>query len=240
MITGIFAIALGAAWAWFYVGVTPPEKSYVLHAKESLPGFQFKSIPVGEQAVEILATTNLLNGVFENTQDKERFMVFAANWVAKGTKQMSVLGHTPEVCWVGSGFRLVALGEPAFMEVDLNGERLVLECRVFQTPDQRSMEMVVWCSVLSGQLLEEGFRFQSDRDQMGHLRINQAANARLRGMNSIIRALVTRQPGDGTKQFVRFSTPVSGDWKDSFKRLERFAEKWLELEINRRPPSTKV
>jgi hypothetical protein len=165
-------------------------------------------------------------------------MVFSASWAAKGAKQMGVLAHTPDICWVGAGFKVVHLGEPAFMELDLNGERFPLECRVFRAPDQKSVEMVAWCSLVSGQLLEEGFRFQATREpgseaSTGNAETRQSNNSRTRGMNSFARALVTRQPGDGTKQFIRFSTPVSGDWKESYQRLERFARQWLELEVIR-------
>jgi hypothetical protein len=233
--TALFGAAIVAAWAWFYVGVTPPEKSYVLKTRDEIPGYRFTAVPIGEQAIEILATTNLVNGQFEGS-DRQRFTVFAADWAAKGSKQMGVLGHTPEICWVGAGFQLTSLGEPPFMEVSFGPEKLALECRVFRTPDQRSIEMVVWCSLVSGQPLEEGFRFQPDRDKSSGNKLDQASNARTRGMNSLLKSLVNRQPGDGTKQFVRFSTPVSGNWKDSFQCLERFAGQWLELEVQRSRP----
>ena len=227
--TGLFAAAIAAAWAWFHVGVTPPEKSYVFHTRSEIPGYKFTAVPVGEEAQAILATTNLVNGQFEGP-GKDRYTVFAADWAAKG-KQMSVLGHTPEVCWVGAGFQLMTLGEPPFMEIQLGGERISLECRVFRTPDGRSLEMVVWGSLLSGQPLEEGFRFQPDRTQGAGSTANMNMNARTRSLNSFLRTLVSRQPGDGTKQFVRFSTPVSGDWKEALQRLERFAGQWLDLEV---------
>ncbi len=230
--TALFAAAIVAAWAWFYVGVTPPEKSYVLKTRDPVPGYRFTAVPIGERAIEVLATTNLVNGQFEGP-DQQRFTVFAADWAAKGSKQMGVLAHTPEICWVGAGFQLTSLGEPPFMEVTFGQEKLALECRVFRTPDQRSVEMVVWCSLVSGQPLEEGFRFQPKRDQASGSQLNQASNARTRGMNSLVKALVDRQPGDGTKQFVRFSTPVAGDWKEAYQRLERFASQWLELEVQR-------
>ena len=234
--TALFAAAIVAAWAWFYVGVTPPEKTFVLKTRETLPGYRFTAVPIGEQAIETLATTNLVNGQFE-AADHQRFTVFAADWEAKGSKQMSVLGHTPEICWVGAGFQLTSLGEPPFMEVPFGPEKLALECRVFRTPDQRSIEMVVWCSLVSGQPLEEGFRFQPKRDQSSRNQLDQASNARTRGMNSLVKAMVQRQPGDGTKQFVRFSTPVSGDWKIAYQRLEQFAGQWLDLEVQRSRPA---
>lgn len=230
---GVFVVAVAAGWAWFHVGITPPEKSYSIHAKEAVAGYKFKTIPVGDQAVETLATTNLLNGVFEG-QGNDRYIVFAADWQAKGKKGMGVIAHTPEICWVGAGFSLTHIGEPAFMDVEISGEKVPFECRVFRTPDQRSVEMVAWCSVVSGQWLEEGFRYQPDRAQEGSAKERQADNSRVRGVNSFVRALKTRQPGDGTKQFVRFSTGVGADWKESYARLQRFAREWLEVQVNKR------
>lgn len=230
--TALFAAAIVAAWAWFYVGVTPPEKSYVLKTRYPVPGYRFTAVPIGEQAIDTLATTNLVNGQFEGA-NRERYTVFAADWAAKGSKQMSVLSHTPEICWVGAGFQLTSLGETPFMVVPMGGEKITLECRVFQTPDGRSLEMVVWASLVSGQPLEEAFQFQPDKSQSGDARIRQDANGRVRAANSFLSSVLARRPGDGTKQFVRFSTPVTGDWKEAFQRLERFAVQWLDLEVQR-------
>jgi hypothetical protein len=232
IISAVFLGAIAASWAWFNVGVKPREKSYVLHSRETVPGYKFKALPVGEQAIETLATTNLVNGQFEG-QGEDRFIVFAADWAARGDKQMSVLAHTPEICWVGAGFSLMDLGEPPFMEVEISGQKVPFECRVFRAPDQHSVEMVAWCSVVSGQWLEEGFRFQPNRKQSGDGLLRQSENARARGMNSLVKALVNRQSGDGTKQFVRFSTGVRGDWNESYQRLQKFAAEWLTVEVVR-------
>jgi hypothetical protein len=230
IISAVFLGAIAASWAWFHVGVKPREKSYVLRSREVVPGYKFKALPVGDQAIEILATTNLVNGVFEGAGE-DRFIVFAADWAAKGGKQLNVLTHTPDICWVGAGFSLMDIGEPPFMEVEFGGEKVPFECRVFRAPDQRSVEMVAWCSVAGGQWLEEGFRFQTDRKQSGSAAMRKDENARARGMNSLVKALVSRQSGDGSKQFIRFSTPVHGDWKESYERLRKFAAQWLALEV---------
>lgn len=232
VMAALFGVALLAAWGWFHVAITPPEKSFVLHARETVPGYKFKALPVGEQAVEILATTNLFNGVFEGSGDN-RFIVFAADWQPRGKKGMGVIAHTPEICWVGAGFSLMHLGEPSFLEVEIAGEKVPFECRVFRAPDQRSVEMVAWCSVLSGQWLEEGFQYQPDRDQTGSSKERQADNSRVRGANAFMRAVKLRQPGDGTKQFVRFSTGVGSDWKASYARLQQFAKEWLEVRVTK-------
>jgi hypothetical protein len=48
-----------------------------------------------------------------------------------------------------------------------------------------------------------------------------------------MKAVGERIPGNGTKQFVRFSTSAGSDWSASYALLGRFGERWLQLEVSR-------
>jgi hypothetical protein len=224
----VFAVALGAPWMWFHVGVKPPERPLAFQTRTEVEGFRFVPELVSPQVADILQTTNLMSGRFES--GRERFSVFAADWRADSKVSMNVLGHTPDICWVGSGSQAISLGQPSFIEVQLGAARVVFECRVFQLPQGKGLEMVAWSSLVGGQPLEEGFRFQPDPAPEDLSRLLQARNARTRGLNSLVRALASRQPGTSDKQFVRFSTSVTDDWKMGLQRLVWFATHWLVIE----------
>ena len=230
LVAVIFAVAVAGPWAWFNVRTPIPDKWLTFHPKRELTGLAFKSEPVDAEAQETLATTNLINGIFSNSD--HRYYAFAADWLAKDAQQMSVVQHTPDICWIGAGFELADLGQPTSIPVEFQGQTVPFECRVFKVPKSDHFEMVFWCTLVSGQILEEGSRFVS-RPAEGSSGQRQDANARLRAANQFFRTVSARMRGDGSKQFVRFSAPVTKDWKASAESLTQFAQKWLELEVKK-------
>jgi hypothetical protein len=231
LLIAFFAVAVAGPWAWFHVGTRAPEEMLRFDTRTNIAGYRFRESPVGAKEMEILANTNLFNGNYEGPGG--RISAFAAEWEARNREQMGVLGHTPDICWVGAGFTLASLGEPAFLEAEFAGRKIPFECRVFRAPDGRTLEMVAWCSLVSGQVLEEGFRFQPERNDGGNAAQRQYEYGRVRRLNAAFSAIQKRRAGDGTKQFVRFSTPVTGDWRPAYERLRTFATQWLVLEIQR-------
>ncbi|HTI71395.1 MAG TPA: hypothetical protein VMF06_15595 [Candidatus Limnocylindria bacterium] len=229
----IFALALLGPWAWFNVATPIPAKWLVFHAQTKMSGYNFKPEVVAEEALETLATTNIVNGVYFNANN--RFYAFAADWLAKDARQMSVVQHTPDICWIGAGFELAELGQPTSISLDLQGETVPFECRVFRVPQSGHHEMVLWCTLVSGQVLEEGNRFASHEDNSSQWRRSEI-NGRLRAASQFVRTVSGRIRGDGSKQFVRFSAPVTTNWKDSLQMLSQFASKWLEVEVQHPVP----
>ena len=228
LVAVIFVAAVAGPWAWFNVRTPIPEKWLVFHPQHELSGLVFKNEPVEAEARETLATTNLLNGIYYNSD--HRFYAFAADWLAKDARQMSVVQHTPDICWVGAGFELVDLGQPTTIPVNFGGQTVPFECRIFKVPKSEHYEMVFWCTLVSGQILEEGNRFVS-RPEAGTAEERHNANGRLRAAAQFVRTVTGRLRGDGSKQFVRFSAPVVKDWKATAETLKQFAQKWLELEV---------
>jgi hypothetical protein len=232
ILSALFASAVAGPWAWFHIASPTPPKWLIFHAKTSIPGFEFHPIEIEEEAREILAAPHLINGAF--TARDQRVYAFAGDWIAKDARQMGVVSHTPDICWVGSGMELVNLGQPSSVNIPFAGEALPFECRIFRAPHSADLEMVLWCTLVSGQALEEGFRFApTEAEQKGDLWQRANANARVRVANQFLRAVTERVPGDGSKQFVRFSSPVHGDWKIALKQLEEFGPRWIDLEVKR-------
>jgi hypothetical protein len=226
----VFAIALAAPWLWFHVGVTPPDRFLALGKHTNLAGLRFVPEPMDRQIADILKTTNLISGRFES--ERQRFSVFAADWLGGCGKSTGELGHTPDICWVATGYKAVSLGQPSSFKIRLGAETVVFECRVFQLPDGYRLEMVAWSSILGGLPLEEGFMFQSETTKENPaISILSQNNARMRGINTLIRSLQTRKTSAGGKQFVRFSTAVTDDWENCLSRLEQFAASWLYIDV---------
>jgi len=225
----LFLFATGGAWAWFHVSPKQFQVSYAFHPKSDVPGWTFKPEPVPEQAQEILATTNLFNGVFTNASG-HRITVFVGTWDANNPKQMAVVGHTPDVCWVGAGWTPVHRSHPDKMPLDFGTNTIAFEARTFITPDRRSEEFTVWCTLVSGQVYEETSRFTlSDAAADESVHQLKAYGARHTLKAKIVKAVRDRIPGTGSKQFVRFSTQGTSDQSVPFASLSRFGKQWLDL-----------
>lgn len=228
-IIALFLLGPAGAWAWFHLGTRPPEVAYEFAVRPAVPGFTFTAVPVGEKEMDVLATTNLVNGEFSD--GTRRFTVFAADWKAETAKQMAVVQHTPDVCWVGAGFRPVTGRAPTATPFTLDGVEIPFQLRVFEMPGASRQELTVWCTLVGGQILEEGFRFSGpvdsgDRSDDEALRLAK----RVLQANQFFRNVQARTASDGSKQFVRISTQVDhGPVDESLDALRRFAAEWVGL-----------
>ena len=236
----MFLLFLGSSvgsWAWFHVSPQKYPVSYHFHVRQQVAGYEFVPEAVAEEAVEILATTNLFNGRFVR-EKRDRFTVFAGEWTGRDAREMSVVQHTPDICWVTVGARPVDMGQPSVVEVPLAGEKVAFECRVFNMGHDSIPEMTIWCATATGQVLMEGGRFSGEATSEWEKRKLMNHYTRIRSMNTFLQAVKNRIPGDGSKQFVRLSTGVTGDWRITLAQLKDFAQQWLELEVARQVPST--
>ncbi len=236
-LTAFFTATVFGAWAWYHVDPKRFPVSYTFKAAEQIQGYEFKPQPLGEEVVQILATTNLLNGEFRNG-DGRRFTVFMGTWDAARSKELAVVAHTPDICWAGGGAVPVSVGQPDHVELDLGLAKVPFAVRLFQmSPTSKQLELTVWCTLISGQVFAENERFGSARSSETSSETSSesrrvAAGRRLAKMQ-LVRAIRDRVPGDGSKQFVRFSTPLDGDWKPALEQVERFAQRWLQLRVSR-------
>lgn len=226
----LFLTGPALAWAWYHVGTPPPEVTYSVHPREHLPGYTFVPEPVTARAIDMLATTNFINGHF--TRDTTRITVFAAFWSAETAKQMSVVSHTPDVCWVGTGFTALDLGQPKMVTLPVEPTPITFECRLFSPPQGGSPELTLWCTLLGGRFLEEGFRFDGDIGIDRDMGAGFYGSSRKRAVNFFLRAITERTPSNAKKQFIRFSTSLDGeDWPEVLDQLKAFAVDWLEVTV---------
>jgi hypothetical protein len=128
----------------------------------------------------------------------------------------------------------VGAGHPDKLPLRYGTNTIPFEARTFLTPDGRSRELTVWCTLVSGQLFEETARFELTEETAGKSAEElKTLGARHTLKSKFMKAVGERIPGNGTKQFVRFSTSAGSDWSASYALLGRFGERWLQLEVSR-------
>ena len=231
VIGAAFLGATGAAWAWYNVSPQQFPVRYQFTPRPEIPGWTFVPEPISQDARDILATTNLFNGTYTNAQGG-RVTVFLGTWDANNPKQMSVVAHTPDVCWVGAGWDPVAGGHPDKLAIGFRTNSIAFEARTFLTPDKRSRELTAWCTLVSGQVFEEEKRFELPEEAKKAIgRERQAPGSRHNLKSRLARVIEQRIPGTGEKQFVRFSVPSNGNPAASFDLMGKFGTQWLDLHV---------
>lgn len=183
---------------------------------------------LGPVARDILATTNLFNGVF-TAETGRAVTVFAAEWSDRDSRQMSVVQHTPDVCWVGAGWVPAQGGQPDQVSVEVSGRAMTFECRLFQTPGMRQQELVLWSTLVGGQAMVESDRWVAEREGGLDRDTRFVLAGRRMAASQFLSNVRHRRRATAHKQFVRLSVPVSGTWQEGLEQLRAFAPAWLDL-----------
>jgi hypothetical protein len=225
-----FSGTVFAAWAWFHIGVEQnPEDGIRLQVSTNVPGYTFKPEPISEGAIAILGTTNFINGVFykddSDNPNADAIKVFFATWEAKDGKGLTVLHHTPDICWVGVGWKWVDMGYPPQAAIPMNSEMLLFECRSFQAPNSINTELVLWTTLIGGRVLPEQSLFRTAPSHSDGKALQTFSSRNLNAQH-LVTSISRRLPARGAKQFIRFSAATNRD--DALLHLEQFVKRWLE------------
>jgi hypothetical protein len=221
----VFLVCIGGAYAWFHSEKTH-QSTIRFEARSVLAGYDYRIEPITPSEQSSLATTNLTSGTFIGTNAQE-IRVFFANWNDSNGKSLSVVQHTPDICWVKAGLQPVNLGQPEKMTIQFGTANLDFECRAFETPGGDVRQLVVWSTLVGGKPFQESWRFQTSKSATREAAWVQAN--RFLAANQFIQSVIHRIPSERTKQFVRYSTPVQTDWQTAFETLRLFGPKWIEV-----------
>lgn len=229
---GLFALAVLGTALWIRVPRPAPQNPLFLAPRPHIPGYGFQPVPLGATVAETLATTNLVNGHFIDGRSN-RVSVFQASWEPGQGTGGNVFGHTPEICWVGAGFRTVRVGEPSQVSLKLFGRLVPFQCRVLQHPSLPIPEITLWAASLDGRWDDIVFGSPPDLPEKSATLLSYltefARTVSTRWAN--VRRLVQRPfTLSARKQFIRFSKPLTTDWSGALTDLEHFAQAWLEAE----------
>ena len=224
----MFGLAVLGTWIGVQSRIRPPQNPVFFIGRTEMPGYRFQAVPLGEQVAEMLATTRLLNGHFFDSRSN-RVSVFQADW-KDGEGDGNALGHTPEICWVGGGFRTVRQGEPSQVLVELAGHRVPFQCRILTHPGLPTPEITLWAACIDGRWNDVLLGPPADMGKPGTtLRSYVRDVGRTLSTRWAAVRRVALQPFaiSGPKQFIRLSLPVTHEWPSALADLERFAQAWL-------------
>ncbi len=225
-IVALFASSVGGAWAWFQTGPRTGVEQLQFVVRETVDGWRFEARPLGAAVQSTLATPHLFNGVF-GAESRRPVTVFAAEWSAAEARQMVVVQHTPDVCWVGAGWIPVQAGQPERIAVVFDGRPVSFECRVFGVPGSAQRELVLWCTLVGGQVLEEADRWSLESDPARDRETRFASAGRRMAAGQFLQNVREHRAATAHKQFVRLSVPIAADWREGLRELEAFAPRWL-------------
>jgi hypothetical protein len=247
----LFVATVVGAWAWFNAAPPPGPDLIWLEVLTNFPGHKFVPEPLSKNVVEILGSPEFLNGTFvpsaetAGSEDIARTIrIFRANWAGKSDYGMSVLQHTPDICWVGAGWESIDLGQPSQIDIKIRrrtsrGEvsqtapqevAIPFECRTFLSPNGQSRELVVWCTLVGGQVMPESSVFRLEEKVSASSEKKQerlSSTGRRLSAGYFMNALRERLRTRGTKQFVRISTPLDLNTPQVLKDLGAISSKLL-------------
>lgn len=227
-ILGLFLASVGGAWAWFLNPPAAESEPWRFEVRSRIEGWRFEEKPLSAAVQATLATPHWMNGIFTAASGRP-VTVFAAEWSASNARQMVVVQHTPDVCWVGAGWVPVQAGQPERVSIRFGDRDVAFQCRMFGVPGTSHRELVVWCTLVGGQVLEEADRWSLESDPGRDREERFATAGRRMAAGQFLDNVRRRRAATASKQFVRFSVPVGADWNQSLRELEAFAPRWLEL-----------
>jgi hypothetical protein len=181
------------------------------------------------QTKKILEASELFNGHFLDARSN-RVSVFAADW-QPGQGDLDSLGHTPEKCWVGTGFQIVPFGGPSELSILVGRRQIPFQCRVLKHSNLAAPEITLWVACIDGQC--DGIPYQPPIQQIEDSYAVRAQYLTLlpsyknRWAFFCERLLLRSNPA-AHKQFIRLSTPMTTEWQSALVELAAFANRWLE------------
>jgi hypothetical protein len=246
----LFVISVVSAWAWFNLArpklnlaeVLESGPSIMLKIRTNAFGYTFFEEPVGEEVINTLGTTDILNGqlvpaaapitnaVSTDSTRSVRVRIFLATWRAENKAGLVVADHSPDICWPMVGWDSTELGQPKRLAIQVGRASVPFECRAFRSKIDNSVELVVWAVLIQGKalntdppdssavLLGDQQAFSTNTSNIGRIRRSQFAHL-----------LKNRLSVRGERQFVRFSVPVFGDVAIALQTIRYFGLQGFEV-----------
>lgn len=206
-----------------------------LAEQTNAPGWTYHAVEVDKSAERLLVADRLVNGEFRrNDRSQPPIRVFGARRFKEDPKEIGLFVHTPDRCWVQSGWNLDAV-DPNFIELELHGRRIGFERRVFTAQGQK--ELVYFAGLVGGQTLP----YRLDHNYSVSRRVvatgaQDRVNRANRWNDSVLwrrvwDSFLSRRPLLGPKQFLRISTPITmGGEAAADQRLQAMLPLWLSPE----------
>lgn len=225
------AVALAVVWvfpSFWYTNRGSAPRQWLAERTE-LPGWKYRPVPVDQSAEKILVADRMVNGEFKSGAGAE-VRVFSAKRYDEKANEIGLFIHTPDRCWIDSGWRMEPESEPTVRLIELHGMRIQAERRIYRYGELR--ELVYFFGLQDGQPLP----YRLDH----YLSTGRRSSGGGEASRDFIRAtdlhfwgrlwdsFKSRREVRGPKQFVRISTALGAeDVRAADERLEKFLHEWL-------------
>ncbi len=165
LIAGVAILLTGIVL--FLVGLRPPPPRTfhgsvkdLLPKIEDMPGWTVEYLPIAdtpEMQAKVNEELNYDDAVFAvYTRGLERVSIYIAYWTPGKMPHRLVAGHTPDVCWVGGGWKTEAAESGVRWTVDDGRELLPCESREMTLNGNR--EHVLFWHIANGESISYGTR----------------------------------------------------------------------------------
>lgn len=151
----------------FLVGLRPPPPrtfhgsvTDLLPKIEDMPGWKVEYLPIAdtpEMKAKVDEELNYDDAVFAvYTRGLERVSVYIAYWSPGKMPHRLIATHTPDVCWVGGGWKTEAAESGLRLTVD--GERSLMPCEAREMTLNGNREHVLFWHIANGESVSYGTR----------------------------------------------------------------------------------
>ncbi len=225
----VFGLAIALPFLWVSSGDSRHWEKCSFTTAENIQGYRYIPLHLGRSVKVILATTNILNGFFVNSQSN-RFSVLHVNWARASGLGGNVLAHSPDICWLGDGYKYAKVDCPEIVSINLCEKVVRCNCRVMVGQFDAGPEIVVWFATVDGFL----YPVESSRKVTGNTGARIAENWFMdvvygfkERCGQFVQLLRKPIPLDSEKQYVRVSKCFSGRWDSDLIEIETFLQNWL-------------
>lgn len=206
--------------------------------------WRFVEEELSESIMERLGHGDIQNGFYTNQKSSERYSFFLGEWDPNNARQMSVVSHTPDVCWVGAGWKTVELGQPdkTFFTLNLskkskspelgeNKQQYFLETRVFEHALTQQQELAMWITIIDGRIVNEpgllGLATSEGDSLLDGKKLASLRNSQ-NSVHRFLTAIRERKTWSGNKLFYRVSTPVDDEnWELAHSNIKSWIRLWF-------------
>jgi hypothetical protein len=231
IILGALVIGLWTFPRFWYTRADPSQAFVWLVPQQTLPGWEYKAVPVNQAAERLLAADETASGEFVNAQDQRRVQVFAAKRYTERRHDIGLFVHTPDRCWTEAGWQLEP-APPDHVELSVHGTKITFERRIFSQAGQR--QLVLFGGLVGGQPLPYRLDHNLSVGMRSALRraVKQSGGT-LRASDKLFwqrvwESFLSRRQLLGPKEFLRVSTEVRGaNAATADALLAEMLERWL-------------
>ena len=189
-------------------------------------GSKFEESPLGESVESYIQSDFTING-FYGIKEKNQIKIFSSsNYKSPSIgSQLEIFEHTPDVCWVGSGWERL-FEEDHQKQIEVGKESILFERRVYQFGDTR--ELCYFAFLLGGKslsaqdetLISSAADFDKKRSFVSGLRCFHQ-----KILNTLVKNFADFKQSYQSAQFIRVSVKIDQTVESSEKSILSFLEK---------------